>query len=275
MKVFDTIVKKEKVTKLKPICIKQKSLDFIISILHGGSFIPIEFKNHVLISKNDFACDPFTKKLYKFNKGISIISNISPAILNLNRTNNYSKNRSLPLHLRRDIIHNPQRKLLKKYSKKEKNKLLSYYTKYHSLLKDSIKKVKRKNGFVLLFDCHSLSSIGPKGSPDHNKKRADFVIGTLDDKSANKKIVNYFIKELIRESKNKYKIKKNYPYKGGYILRKYSNPKKDIHGIQIEVNRDLYFDGKRRKSLKNMENINNILFKVINSTFRKVKELYF
>jgi N-formylglutamate amidohydrolase len=45
----------------------------------------------------------------------------------------------------------------------------------------------------------------------------------------------------------------NHPYPGDYILRRHGNARKNIHAIQIEVDRSLYLDSELREPGDGME----------------------
>ncbi len=264
MKVYDIVTKRKKnVVARNLVFSRERSLDYIISIPHGGSLVPVEFKGK-FPEDFKFGWDPLTQELYKFNRGTTILSNLCPSFLNVNR----AEIKELPLYSKFD-----KKILMEDYTKKDKKRVMSYYHRYHLLLESAIKKVKRNNGFALLFDCHSLSPVAPKKAPDYKKNRADFIVGTLDDTSADRRIIDIFISQLKRECKD-YSIKKNYPYKGGFITAKYSDPKNGVHVIQIEVNRRVYLDNRKElRSKKEIKKINSMLYRVINSTFSKAKYL--
>lgn len=272
MQVFDVLSgKKKSIKESELVFSKQKNLNYVVSIPHGGTLIPFGMEKKLIIE--GIGCDPFTKDLYNFNKGIYVISNINAHLLNMNRAMNGLENSNYE-HLRSDPFHNSitgKRILRKEYSEKQKEQLLTYYKKYHSLIESSIEKVLNEQGFVLLFDCHFLASVGPKKAPDSGRERPDIVVGTLDGKSAGKKIIDVFLDKLKEKCDNKFNVEKNYPYKGGFIIQNYSNPDKNIHGIGIEVNRKIYMNEKNNKpKQENIKMVNNLLEKTINPTLSEI-----
>jgi N-formylglutamate amidohydrolase len=44
-----------------------------------------------------------------------------------------------------------------------------------------------------------------------------------------------------------YSIGRNKPYAGGFITEHYGNPASGLHTVQIEVNRSVYMDERRRE----------------------------
>ena len=52
-------------------------------------------------------------------------------------------------------------------------------------------------------------------------------------------------------------------FSGGYITKKYGNPRNGIHVIQIEINKKLYMDEDKIKKNKNFFNLRRKLTSVI------------
>ena len=82
----------------------------------------------------------------------------------------------------------------------------------------------------LLIDTHSFT-------PNQDNKNYDFIIGDNFSKSAQNKFV-YFLRDIME--KNGFSVALNYPYSGGYIVKKYSNKELNKNVIQIEINKKLY-----------------------------------
>ena len=279
--------KKEKVKPAELIYFKKRNTDYILSIPHGGILIPVEYEYNIDVKEILFiGMDSFTELLYDTGKGMIIASRINKHLVNVNRFKGGSKDKSLPGHLRLDPVHAfslTGRKIQKKeFSLKEKEKILKFYDQYHSFIKKAIQEMKQKHGYALLFDCHSMASIGMKHTPDYLKPRPDFVIGTLDDTSAHPKIITAFHKTLKTEAeKSGLTVKKNNPYKGGFITHKYSNPKEKVHVIQLETKKANYmnegledsWEGLRIKP-KKFRKIKSIISKTIEAASKEAKKLY-
>jgi N-formylglutamate deformylase len=287
MKVINALNKNiEKISNINPINIKTN--EFIISIPHSGIFIPYFVKNNYKIDKSMLiGTDIFTDKLYNIKNGIIIKTNLNIYILNMNRFKKGSNKKSLSLSMQQDPFHEPslttEKILLKEPSLDQKNILMKYYKEYHQLIIDNINELKKQHGYALLFDCHSMNSIGLTNSPDSEKKRPDFTIGTLNKSSANEKIIEYFLKKLKNETtKFNYSIKIDDPFKGGAITRLYGIPNQNIHTLQIEIKKKLYMDEildvKSNKKIilntKKLKIIKKIIENTIVHTSNFVKKLY-
>ncbi|MAF50547.1 MAG: hypothetical protein CMH64_00490 [Nanoarchaeota archaeon] len=255
--------------------IKRDSDDFIVSTPHSGIFIPEEFRNNFnLESSILISSDLHTEKVYNTTKGTKISFNLNTAFINPSRPKERNNDKSLPLSLQNDpfsgssLTKTPLRK--KEFSEEEKLKLIKYYDDYHSKFESEIKKIKEKLGYVIIFDGHSMNSIALENTPDQGKERVDFNVGTLDDSSADKRLIDIFMGALKQEAPN-YTIQKNFPYKGGFITKKYGNPKENVHVIQIETKRSLFMHEGLNNGPNSFEMKDSL--KEITSIFSKVFEI--
>jgi len=110
------------------------------------------------------------------------------------------------------------------------------YIPFHAALCDLIEGTRRHFGYAVLIDCHSMpsASMAPSGGP-----RPDIVLGDRFGASADSKITR-FLKDALTSLG--YEVHMNRPYAGGYITEHYGRPGRDVHAVQIEVNRGLYLD---------------------------------
>jgi N-formylglutamate amidohydrolase len=110
------------------------------------------------------------------------------------------------------------------------------YIPFHAALCDLIETTRRRFGYAILIDCHSMpsASMAPAGGP-----RPDIVLGDRFGASADCKITR-FLKDAL--SGLGYDVHMNRPYAGGYITEHYGRPARDIHAVQIEINRGLYLN---------------------------------
>lgn len=110
------------------------------------------------------------------------------------------------------------------------------YIPFHAALTELIETTRRRFGYAILIDCHSMPSaaMAPAGGP-----RPDVVLGDRFGASADCKITR-FLKDLLTALG--YEVQMNRPYAGGYITEHYGRPARDVHAVQIEVNRGLYLN---------------------------------
>lgn len=134
-----------------------------------------------------------------------------------------------------------------------KSRIDNYWRPYHQTLEEEMEKIYTQYGGVWHINCHSMpASSSPFISGAIGGKRADFVLGTLDGRSC-----DVGFSDLIRNHLEKlgYTVRLNYPYKGAELVRRYGNPHRDRHSIQIEINRALYLDERNLKITKHFREL--------------------
>ena len=111
-----------------------------------------------------------------------------------------------------------------------------FYIPFHAALAELIETTRSRFGYAILIDCHSMpsASMAPAGGP-----RPDIVLGDRFGASADCKITR-FLKDALAALG--YEVQMNRPYAGGYITEHYGRPARDVHAVQIEINRGLYLN---------------------------------
>ena len=112
----------------------------------------------------------------------------------------------------------------------------SVYKPYHETLKRLMTRTHARFGYAVLIDCHSMPASIRIGE---NGMRPDFIVGDRFGASATRRLTDATISIL---SSMGYSVAHNKPYAGGFITEHYGRPAKDLHAIQIEINRGLYLD---------------------------------
>lgn len=111
---------------------------------------------------------------------------------------------------------------------------------YHAAVEAAIADAHRRHGFSIHINCHSMPAIAGQYSTDYpGLVHADFVIGDRDGTTASPALSRKVCSHL--ESLG-YSVSYNHPYKGVELVRRYGDPGKHRHSIQIEINRKLYMD---------------------------------
>jgi N-formylglutamate amidohydrolase len=120
-----------------------------------------------------------------------------------------------------------------------KARIENYWRPYHSALAGLIDDAHRQFGCVYHIDCHSMRSQGNKFDADGPVVRPDFVLGDRDGHTCEPAFT-----ALVAECLHGfgYSVDINIPYKGAELVRRYSDPAKHRHSLQIEVNRGRYME---------------------------------
>src|ERR1700687_365903 len=115
------------------------------------------------------------------------------------------------------------------------------YKPYHRALRRLINKAHQAFGTVVVVDCHSMPSIGVSRD---EPRRPDMVIGDRYGTSC-----AALLSDRVEETMSRlgYSVGRNKPYAGGFITEHYGNPASGLHTIQLELNRAIYMDERRRE----------------------------
>ena len=121
------------------------------------------------------------------------------------------------------------------------NRIETLYKPYHRALRRLIARVHHAFGAVVVVDCHSMPSIGVSRD---EPRRPDMVIGDRYGTSCASLLGDTVEDTMTRLG---YSVGRNKPYAGGFITEHYGNPASGLHVIQLELNRAVYMDERRRE----------------------------
>lgn len=121
------------------------------------------------------------------------------------------------------------------------SRIETLYKPYHRALRRLINKAHQTFGTAIMVDCHSMPSIGMSRD---EPRRPDIVIGDRYGTSCAS-----LLADVVEETFGAlgYSLGRNKPYAGGFITEHYGNPASGLHAIQIELNRAIYMDERRRE----------------------------
>jgi N-formylglutamate amidohydrolase len=121
------------------------------------------------------------------------------------------------------------------------SRIETLYKPYHRALRRLIHRVHQTFGTVIVVDCHSMPSIGVSRD---EPRRPDVVIGDRYGTSC-APLLPDMVEETMRTLG--YSTGRNKPYAGGFITEHYGNPASGVHTVQVELNRSIYMDERRRE----------------------------
>jgi N-formylglutamate amidohydrolase len=121
------------------------------------------------------------------------------------------------------------------------SRIETLYKPYHRALRRLINRVHQSFGTVVVVDCHSMPSIGVSRD---EPRRPDVVIGDRYGTSCAP-----LLPDMVEATMSQlgYSVGRNKPYAGGFITEHYGNPASGLHAIQLELNRAIYMDERRRE----------------------------
>lgn len=111
---------------------------------------------------------------------------------------------------------------------------------YHAAVAQAIEAAHARHGYSIHLNCHSMPAVSGAYSTEFpGLVHADFVIGDRDGSTASPAL-SHLLCEWLRGFG--YDVSYNHPYKGVELVRRYGDPARQRHSIQVEVNRKLYMD---------------------------------
>ena len=111
---------------------------------------------------------------------------------------------------------------------------------YHAAVGAAIDAAHARHGYSIHLNCHSMPAVAASHATDFpGEAHADFVIGNRDESTASRHLSRQICEHL---SGLGYSVSYNHPYKGVELVRRHSDPARQRHSIQVEINRKLYMN---------------------------------
>lgn len=115
-----------------------------------------------------------------------------------------------------------------------------FWKPYHDAVRTAIEAAHARYGYSIHLNCHSMPAVSGTYSTDFpGLVHADFVIGDRDGTTASPALSRKVCEHLARLG---HSVSYNHPYKGVELVRRYGDPARQRHSIQVEINRKLYMD---------------------------------
>jgi N-formylglutamate deformylase len=111
---------------------------------------------------------------------------------------------------------------------------------YHTAVAQAIDQAHAEHGFSIHLNCHSMPAVASSHATDFpGLAHADFVLGNRDHSTSSPALAQLVCEHLAGRG---YDVSLNHPYKGVELVRRYGEPARHRHSLQIEINRKLYMD---------------------------------
>jgi N-formylglutamate amidohydrolase len=119
-----------------------------------------------------------------------------------------------------------------------------YHEPYHQELARILAGFHSRYGAAFQVSFHCMSAIGAPTHADPGKDRSDFCIGDVHGATCTPEFLELVAGTLKGLG---HTVSINFPYYGGYLTRRHSNPAKGISSIFIEINKRMFIDTKTFK----------------------------
>jgi len=214
----------------------------VVEVPHAGLAVPAEFVADLVAPVRALGrdADLHVDELYADAPDFGatlIVANVSRYVVDLNRaeTDWDRDGARMPRGLVWHITTDGERCLSRPLQRTDVDARLDLvHRPYHATLKKLLDEKKSRFGIAILLAAHSMPSTGRGGI-----LRADVVPGTQGRTTAAGRFIDAVDAHAQRE---KWNVRHDEPYKGGYSTRIYGKPIDDIHAVQVEIARRLYMD---------------------------------
>lgn len=164
-------------------------------------------------------------------------------------------------------ILNPGQTLYRKMLEPEEivERIETVYHPYHDALGELIEDAHSRFGAVWHINCHSMPARSafsrmPMGNSVINRTQVDFCIGNIDGLSASREFT-HVVKDFLEDQG--YTVSLNDPFKGTVLTRKFAQPTRGRHSLQLEVNRGLYMNEVTGEKISNYNALKDDLANLI------------
>lgn len=120
-----------------------------------------------------------------------------------------------------------------------KARIAKFHAPYHDCLAQLIKDHRARFGMAILVDCHSMPKEALDAAPLVDRQAPDIVLGDRFGASADR-WVSDMARDIFEDAG--FKVARNAPFAGGYITKHYGHPSRNIHALQVEINRGVYMN---------------------------------
>lgn len=144
-------------------------------------------------------------------------------------------------------------------------RILQVHQPYHDMLGQLVRRASQTFGRAVLFDCHSMPSDALRAAPKVRGSLPNIVLGDRFGAAADREIAAETQAAFQRAG---FTVARNAPFAGGYITQRYGRPSRDIHAIQIEIDRGLYMDQVRIEPLPEFDDVRARISKVVQDLAR-------
>jgi N-formylglutamate amidohydrolase len=122
-----------------------------------------------------------------------------------------------------------------------RERLERFHEPYHQELSRILRQTHERHGYVVQLSCHCMSAVGAPTHADPGQPRADFNLGDCHGTTAAKETID-FVTETLKNLGHTVSV--NFPYYGGYLIRRHASPGAGFDGVFLEVNKRLFIDTK-------------------------------
>ncbi len=138
------------------------------------------------------------------------------------------------------------------------HRITSFHRPYHNAIGDMLAQIRAKFGLAILIDIHSM----PPVKETARSPVPSFVVGDRFGGSAAGRFAEMILAHIEAAG---HICSLNHPYAGDHILRQHGQPRRDIHAVQLEIDRSLYLDSALREPAGGVDAISSLILEIVDT----------
>lgn len=123
-------------------------------------------------------------------------------------------------------------------------RIATYHEPYHQELARVLRGFRERGGAAWQLSFHCMSAVGAPTHADPGKDRADFCVGDVKGTTSTPGFLALVVDTLKDLG---HTVTVNFPYYGGELTRRHSDPGNGVNSLFIEINKRLFIDTKTFK----------------------------
>jgi len=144
------------------------------------------------------------------------------------------------------------------------DRLARYHEPYHQEIARLLAAMRAASGVAVQLSFHCMSAVGAPTHADPGQPRADFCIGDVKGTTCSPEFFG-FVAGTLQDLGHT--VSRNFPYYGGELTRRHSDPANGTDSVFIEINKRMFIDTKTFKKTDGFDatkaSIDTLLVKVV------------
>lgn len=248
--------------------VSAKDSPVLCHIPHDSVLVPLEMRKDFVISHRALSreaktmADMFTAALFHplLRKYGGMVCRISRVAVDVERFPDDKDEPMAKAGMGMIYTHSSNGELMRHVTAKDRKRYLkNIYRPYHDTFRGMVRDKLQKFGQCLILDCHSFPSMPRAYEPDQSANRPDVCLGT-DGFHAPKEMLLSLERQLRSAGLT---VKRNSPFAGTIVPKKYFHKNPKVSSIMIEVGRTLYMDEEKLVRNKNFQNISRMVCQAV------------
>ena len=136
----------------------------------------------------------------------------------------------------------------------------TYWRPYHEALEALLARQRARFGRAILVDVHSMPSTVSQAGLLRNIRRPEVILGDRFGAACDPAVTDE-IEAIWRRAG--FRVVRNAPFAGAYILQRHGQPRRGVHAIQVEIDRALYLDEARVSPGPGFESFQSVMSGIV------------